>query len=78
MAESESGKLVLTRRGATWQCVLYDGKTGEKIGELPAPIHKGTVYSCAWSPDGSKILTTSADKTARVWEANPEGSKMLE
>lgn len=56
--------------------VFYDGKTGEKVGELPAPIHKGTVYSCSWSPDGNQVLTSSADKTAKVWDV--EGSKEVE
>src|SRR5262245_39978455 len=31
--------------------------------------HGGIVFSAAWSPDGSRILTASQDKTARVWEA---------
>jgi WD40 repeat protein len=28
------------------------------------------VYAAKWSPDGTKILTTASDHTARVWEAD--------
>ena len=30
--------------------------------------HSNTVNSAVWSPDGSRILTASDDKTARVWD----------
>ncbi len=32
--------------------------------------HAGSVLHADFSPDGSKIVTTSADKTARIWDAN--------
>ena len=47
--------------------ILYDGKTGEKVAELPAE-HKGGVYSLAWSPDSKTLLTVSADKSAIFWD----------
>jgi WD40 repeat protein len=31
--------------------------------------HTGEVYSAQWSPDGTRIVTASADHTARVWDA---------
>lgn len=31
--------------------------------------HNGAVYSAAWSPDGTRLVTASADNTARVWNA---------
>lgn len=47
---------------------IFEGKDGKQVGVLgPEGMHKGSVYSCSWSPDDSMILTTSADKTAKVW-----------
>jgi uncharacterized protein YjbI with pentapeptide repeats len=30
--------------------------------------HTGGVRSCAWSPDGTRLATTSDDGTARIWD----------
>ena len=30
--------------------------------------HSGTVYSVAFSPDGTKIVSGSWDKTIKVWD----------
>ena len=35
--------------------------------------HGGTIWSVSWSPDGSQVLTASADKTARIWPVGIEG-----
>src|SRR5204862_299626 len=47
------------------------------LGSLPLELHplrgllahKDTVHAVAFSPDGKTVLTGSADKTARLWEA---------
>ena len=31
--------------------------------------HEGSVHSASFSPDGSRIVTASRDKTARIWDA---------
>ena len=31
--------------------------------------HGGLVYTAAYSPDGTRIVTASSDKTARIWDA---------
>jgi WD40 repeat protein len=48
--------------------ILYDGKDTTKKLELKG--HDGGVYCVSWSPDSSRLLTASADKTAKIWDVN--------
>jgi WD40 repeat protein len=51
--------------------VFYDGKTGQKTSVLDKfGAHSGTIFSCAWNPESSKLLTSSGDKTAKIWDTN--------
>lgn len=55
--------------GADGKAFLYDGKTGEKTGQLGGDAaHGGTIFSCCWSDDGKQLLTCSADKTVKIWD----------
>ncbi|CAL5345591.1 unnamed protein product [Camellia sinensis] len=41
--------------------ILYDAKTGEKIGELSSEDgHKGSIYAVSWSPDCKNRLAEAA------------------
>ena len=40
--------------------LVYDGTSGAVVGKLnPADAHAGGIYSCAWSPDGTRLATSS-------------------
>lgn len=44
---------------------------GEGFRPLQAiAAHRSTVYGIAFSPDGSQCITTSRDKTAKLWDAD--------
>ena len=56
---------------------MYDGTTAEIIGKLDAATgHTGSIYSVAWNVDGTRLATSGADKTVKVWDmtANTGGA----
>lgn len=58
--------------GADSKVVVYDGSTGaviKEVGSDAAGAHKGAIYAFSWSPDSKQLLTASADKTAKIWNA---------
>ena len=45
-----------------------DASTGEPIGK---PLqHSGAVYAATFDPKGERVVTASADGTARIWDAS--------
>ncbi len=45
---------------------MWNVETGEPVGKLMR--HDEAVSRVAFSPDGTRVVTASADKTARVWD----------
>lgn len=59
---------------------LRHGKRDAGLLPRHALRHKGEVTSATFSPDGTRILTTSEDRTARLWDARtgqPLGAPMV-
>jgi len=45
---------------------VHDAATGKVLATLAG--HEGAVRMSQFSPDGTRIVTVSDDKTARVWD----------
>ena len=51
--------------------LLYTGLVWGQVPRLVVPVgHTNSVTSVAFSPDGRYVLTSSADKTAKLWDLN--------
>ncbi len=46
---------------------VYDANNGDELFRMDG--HGLWVVSASWSPDGTRILTTSHDTTAKIWDA---------
>ncbi|KAH7344740.1 WD40 repeat-like protein [Rhizoctonia solani] len=53
--------------GSDMKGFLYNGETGETLAELTG-AHKGSIMACAWSPDSTNLLTSSMDRTVKLWD----------
>ncbi|KAG8762653.1 WD40 repeat-like protein [Ceratobasidium sp. 423] len=53
--------------GSDMKAFLYNGETGETLAEL-AGAHQGSIMACAWNPDSTNLLTSSMDRTVKLWD----------
>ncbi len=67
---SYDGKYIVT---PTRKSVLIWNNSGQQLARFQG--HSDIVNSANFSPDGKKIVTASADKTARVWDTS--GKQLL-
>lgn len=69
---SRDGKLVAlaTQAAGRPAIVVLEIETGRKLRTLLG--HDAAITSLAFSADGAKLISGSADKTARVWDLNDE------
>ncbi|KAF8182076.1 WD40-repeat-containing domain protein [Pholiota molesta] len=58
--------------GSDAKIFLYDGKTGDTVAEFTDSPHKGSITACSWSPDSNSLLTSSADCTVKLWDAQTQ------
>lgn len=52
---------------------VYNGTTFERVAELTgdganSPAHSGGIYGISWSPDGSRLMSASGDRTCKVYD----------
>jgi WD40 repeat protein len=62
------GRLIATA-GEDSAVKIWDSQTGELKRSFRG--HTGLVSSLAFSPDGSRLVSGSRDKTAKVWDMTP-------
>ena len=63
---SPDGSLLATATTDSGQVKIWDVETGRLV--LTNIKHRGTITHIAFSQDGQKLITSSADKAGRVWE----------
>jgi WD40 repeat protein len=62
---SQDGRRILTAGGNS--AVMWDMATGKPVQQFS---HRGDVYRVMTNAEGDRILTCSADGTAKLWDAN--------
>ncbi len=65
VAYSPDGKYLLTQNQRDYRVMLWDSQSGNLIRIFSASANVQTI---AFSADGTKVLTASDDRTARIWD----------
>jgi WD40 repeat protein len=66
LAYSPDGKFIAAADGVYQRVQLFDSTTGKLLRTLWG--HRESVMSVAFSHDGKRLITSSRDKTARIWD----------
>lgn len=62
--------------GSDSKIFVFDGKAGKMLYSVDSKEnHKGTITSCAFSLDGKQLITSSMDKTAKLWNVTVDAAK---
>jgi len=70
---SPDGRLIAVSSEDT--ASVWDARTGRLRYSLRG--HSGLVFSVAWGPDSTRLVTGSSDGTAKVWQIDSEGAREL-
>nr|ANC28029.1 WD-repeat protein [Polyporus umbellatus] len=62
--------------GSDYKIFLYDGKTGDTLGEFTDSPHSGSVNACSWSPDSKLIVTSAGDRTVKLWDVETKKAQV--
>ncbi|KAI1787572.1 WD40 repeat-like protein [Ganoderma leucocontextum] len=54
--------------GSDYKIFVYDGKTGDTLGEFIDSPHTGSIMAGSWSPDSKSLVTSAADGTVKLWD----------
>lgn len=50
--------------------LLYDAKTGDKVGELSSEDgHSGSIYAASWSPDSKRVMLALLMGVSTCWKS---------
>ncbi|KAI8976703.1 WD40 repeat-like protein [Trametes punicea] len=62
--------------GTDFKIFVYDGKTGETLGEFTDSPHSGSIMACSWSPDSKSLVTSAADCTVKLWDVETKKAQI--
>lgn len=60
--------------GSDGKLFLYEGKEGNLVADLSTKdnAHSGGIFSLSWSADSKQLLSSSADRTTKLWDISAQ------